>query len=167
MKRVVFARTAALAVLVALLPSGHLVKAYGQQVQLRETHPTDAGTITGRVVNPDNTPVPHARLHLRDVTAGQIVQTTDGNDAGQFTFVKVPPGSYVVEVVDRRERVLALGQMLPLGPRDTVTTLIRLAASSSSHSGLFGNAALAVLAAAATLGLTALGNGGQPASGRS
>jgi len=167
MKRVVFARTAALAVLVALLPSGHLVKAHAQQVQLRETRPTDAGTITGTVVNHDNTPVPQARLRLRDVTTGQIVQTTEGNDAGRFTFLKVQPGSYVVELVDRRGSVLALGQMFGLGPLETVTTLIRLAASSSWYSGFFGNAALAALATAAALGVAAVGNGGQPASGRS
>jgi Carboxypeptidase regulatory-like domain len=138
MKRVVFARTAAMAVLVALLPAGHLVRAYGQapQVRLGETIRTDAGTVTGTVVHHDDTPVPNARLRLRDVTTGQIVQTTEGNDAGRFTFLRVPPGSYVVELVDRRGGVLAVGQMFGLGPLETVTTLIRLAASSSRYSGL-------------------------------
>lgn len=169
MKRVVFVRTAAMAVLVALLPAGHLVRAYAQhpEVRLGETLRADTGKVTGTVVNHDNTPIANARLRLRDITTGRTVQTTEGDGAGRFTFLGVPPGRYVVELVDRHGNVLALGQMFGLGPLETVTTLIRLAASSSWYSGLFANVALAVLATASALGLTALGNGGQPASGRS
>jgi hypothetical protein len=167
MKRVVFARTAAMAVLIALLPAGHLVRAHAQdpQVRLGETIRAE-GTVTGRVVNHDDTPVPNALLRLRDVTTGQTVQTTDGDKAGRFTFLRVPPGSYIVELVDRRGNILAVGRMFGVTPLKTVTTLIRLT-SSPWFGGFFRNAALLAVAAAAALGVTARGNGGQPASGRS
>jgi Carboxypeptidase regulatory-like domain len=168
MKRVVFARTAAMAVLVALLPAGRVVRAYGQepQVRLGDTIRADAGTVTGTVVHHDNTPVANARLRLRDVTTGQTVQTTEGDEAGRFTFLKVPPGSYIVELVDRRGHILAVGQEFGITPLKTVTTLIRLTASPW-YAGFFRNAALLAVASAAALGVTVRGNGGQPASGRS
>jgi hypothetical protein len=167
MKRVVFARTAAMAVLIALLPAGHLVRAHAQdpEVRLGETIRAE-GTVTGRVVNHDDTPVPNALLRLRDVTTGQTVQTTEGDKAGRFTFVRVPPGSYIVELVDRRGNILAVGQMFGITPLKTVTTLIRLT-SSPWYAGFFRNAALLAVASAAALGVTARGNGGKPASGRS
>jgi hypothetical protein len=107
------------------------------------------------------------RLRLRDATTGQIVRVTQGDDRGRFTFLKVPSGSYLVELVDRSGTVLALGQMFTLGPLETVATFLRLGASVPWYAGFFSNAAAAALASAAALGLTAVGNGGQPASGRS
>ena len=169
MKRVVFARTAAMVVLVALLPAGHLVRAYAQNPEVRvgDTMRADAGRVAGTVVNHDNTPVANARLRLRDGTTGQTVQITQGDRAGRFTFLGVSPGRYVVELVDRRDNVLALGRLFSLGRLETVTTVVRLAASSSWYSGFFGSVALAVIGTAAALGVTAVSNGGQPASGRS
>ncbi len=169
MKRVVFARTAAMVVAVALLPAGHLVRAYAQnpEVRLGDTLRAEAGRINGTVVSHDNTPIANARLRLRDVTTGQTVQTTEGDQAGRFTFLAVPPGRYVVELVDRRNNVLALGRLFSLGRLETVTTVVRLAASTPWYAGFFGGVALAVIATAAALGVTAVGNGGQPASGRS
>jgi hypothetical protein len=169
MKRVVFARTAAMAALVALLPTGHLVRANAQepQVRLRETIRADAGTVTGTVVRHDDTPVANARLRLRDVTTGRTVQTTEADETGHFTFSRVPPGSYLVELVDRRENVLAVGRTFGITPLESVTTFIRLPGSAPWYAGFFRNAAILALASAAVLGVTARGNGGQPASGRS
>ena len=169
MKRVVFARTAAMVMVVALLPAGHLVRAYAQNPEVRpgDTMRADAGRVTGTVVNHDDTPVPNARLRLRDVTTGQTVQITEGDQAGRFTFLGVPPGRYVVELVDRRDNVLALGRLFGLGRLETVTTVVRLAASTHWYAGFFGGVALAVIGTSAALGVTAVGNGGQPASGRS
>jgi hypothetical protein len=127
----------------------------------------DAGRVTGTVVNHDDTPVPNPRLRLRDDTTGQTVQITEGDQAGRFTFLGVPPGRYVVELVDRRDNVLALGRLFGLGRLETVTTVVRLAASTHWYAGFFGGVAFAVIGTAAALGVTAVGNGGQPASGRS
>jgi hypothetical protein len=169
MKRVVFARTAAMAALVALLPAGHLGRAYGQdpQVRLRETIRTDSGTVTGTVVHHDDTPVANAHLRLRDVTTGRTVQTTEADEAGRFTFSRVAPGSYLVELVDRRQTVLAVGRTFGITPPETVTTFIRLPGSARWYAGFFRNAAILALASAAALGVSARANGGQPASGRS
>jgi len=168
MKRSVSVRLVAFAALVALLPAGHLGGAYGQTPAMVPEIATraNAGTVIGTVWNRDEVPVAHARLRLRDVTSGQIVRTTQADERGRFTFVKVPPGSYIVELVDSSGNILALGQMFSLGPVETIATFIRLGAQARWYSGFFSNAAASALASAASLGLTALGNGGQPASGR-
>ena len=157
-----------MAVVVALLPAGHIVRAFGQdpQVRLGETIRADAGTVAGTVVNHDDTPVANAHLRLRDVNSGRTVQTTRGDEAGRFIFREVPPGRYIVELIDRRGNVQAVGRVFAITPLQTITTLIRLAASPW-YAGFFGNAALAAVASAVVLGLTSRGNGGQPASGRS
>jgi hypothetical protein len=168
MTRSVLARVTALAAVIALLPTGHLswVSAQGAQSSIGPVR-ADAGMVTGTVWNRNDTPVALPRLRLRDVTTGRVVQVSQGDDLGRFTFVRVPSGSYVVELVDRSGTVLALGQMFTLGSLETVATFIRLGASVPWYSGFFSNAAAVALASAAALGLTAVGNGGQPASGRS
>ena len=168
MKRSVSVRLVAFAALVALLPAGHPSRAYGQAPAMGPDLATraDAGTVIGTVWNRDETPLAHARLRLRDLTSGQIVRATQADERGRFTFVRVAPGCYIVELVDGNGNILALGQMFALGPVETVATFIRLGAQAPWYSGFFSNAAAAALASAASLGLTALGNGGQPASGR-
>ena len=162
-------RAAAVITVLALVSGGPWTAgAQGIQAQLSETVATRGGTVTGTVWRLDNSPVADARLQLRDVTTGQVVRSTRGDQAGRFTFLRVSAGSYIVELVDESQNVLALGQMFSLGPTETIATFIRLGASGSRWSGGFlGNAAAAALAAAAAVGVTALGNGGQPASGRS
>ena len=168
MKRSVSVRLVAFAALVALLPAGHLGRAYGQAPGMVPEIVTrgNAGTVIGTVWTRDETPLAYARLRLRDVTSGQIVRATQADERGRFTFVKVAPGSYIVELVDSSGNILALGQMFSLGPVETVATFIRLGTQTRWYSGFFSNAAASALASAASLGLTALGNGGQPASGR-
>jgi hypothetical protein len=169
MTRTLFPRLAALMVVAALLPGGHLIRAQAQVEPgaLRGPVRADAGTVIGTVWNRNDVPVAFARLRLRDMTSGKILRAIQGDDAGRFTFLKVPPGSYIVELVDASGSVLALGQMFTLGPLETVATFIRLGTTVPWYAGFFSNAAAVALASAAALGLTAVGNGGQPASGRS
>jgi len=167
MKRSLSARLVAIVALVALLPAGHLTRAHGQAIAPGIATRVDAGTVIGTVWDRNDRPIGRARLRLRDVTSGQVVRTTEADEVGRFTFLKIAPGSYLVELVDGNGKVLALGQMFALGPVETVATFIRLGAQVPWYSGFFSNAAAAALASASSLGLTALGNGGQPASGRS
>ena len=169
MKRSLSARLAAIVALVALLPAGQVTWAHGQTPAVVPGVFTraDAGTVIGTVWSHNDAPIARARLRLRDVTSGQVVRTTQADELGRFTFVKVAPGSYIVELVDNSGKILALGQMFALGPVETVATFIRLGAPLPWYAGFFSNAAAAALASASSLGLTSLGNGGQPASGRS
>ena len=121
-------------------------------------------TILGAAWKADNTPIPQARLRLRNVTTGRPEAITTANGSGQFTFANIEPGSYVIELMNDRGKVLALGQVFSLGPGETVATFVRLSARNSWFGGFFTNAAATALTAASSLGVTALGSDGQPVS---
>jgi hypothetical protein len=62
--------------------------------------------------------------------------------------------------------VRGVGQMFSIAHGETVATFIRLGAQVPWYHGFFTNAAAAALASAASLGVTAVGQGTQPASAR-
>jgi hypothetical protein len=167
MRRTVHQKVAVALTVLALLPSAQLVLAQATPaVQLNDALSTKGGTVTGTVLRANDSPVPNASLQLREVTTGQVVRSTRGDELGRFTFLKVSAGSYVVELVDENRNVLALGEVFSIGQSESVATLIRLGTATAWYGGFFGNAAAAAIAAAATVGVAALGNGGQPASAR-
>ena len=168
MKRLVQLKVAAWLAVLSLLPAWPLTAAAQNRpdVQLGESLSAKAGTVTGTVWRSDNTPLPDAQLQLRDTTTGQLVRSTRANELGRFTFQKVSPGNYVVELVDDNRNVLALGEMFSVGPAETVSTFVRLAASTKWYGGFFMSAAAAAIAGATAVGIVALSNGGQPASAR-
>ena len=159
------------AVILAMLPAGRIVASAAGQLEPAQlgvsTSVRQAGAISGTAWNHDESPISHALLRLRDVASGLILGGTEADAAGRFTFLKVPPGSYVVELVDEKGHVLALGHVFSLGPGETVVTFIRLGSVLPWYDGFFTNAAAAALASAASLGVTAVGEGDQPASARS
>jgi hypothetical protein len=62
--------------------------------------------------------------------------------------------------------VLAIGDLFSVTAGDQATTLVRLSSKTPWVAGFFGNAAAAAIAAASTLGVTAVGSSGSPASGQ-
>jgi hypothetical protein len=125
-----------------------------------------AATIVGTVVNADDKPIPGPRLRLRDVTIGRIVMTTVGCQNGDFRFAGVAHGLYLVECVDEVGTVRGVSQTFSVSGGETASTLVRLSSRRAWYQGFFSNAAAAAVSSAAGLGITAVGNGTQPASGR-
>jgi hypothetical protein len=125
-----------------------------------------AATIVGNVVDGDDKAIASARLRLRNVGNGRIVASAEGDQNGQFRFAGVANGSYLVEFLDERGNVRGVSQTFTVSPGETFSTVVRLTAHRPWYSGFFSNAAIAAVSSAAALGVTAVGNGGQPASGR-
>lgn len=123
-----------------------------------------ATAIRGHAWTADNTPIPAARLRLRNVTTGKVEAVTIANEAGQFTFSDVEGGSYLVELVNDAGSVLAVGHLFSIGPGEIVGTFVRLGTRVPWFSGFFGNAAAAVASSAASQGITALAPVVRPAS---
>jgi hypothetical protein len=113
-------------------------------------------TVQGTAWAADNTPLPHAFLRLRNVITGRIVANTVADAGGRFAFTDITEGTYLVELVNERARVLAVGHVFTVSPGETVATFVRLGAKVRWFSGFFGTAALAVVAGAATAGVVAL-----------
>jgi hypothetical protein len=121
-------------------------------------------SIMGVAWNADNSPIPGARLRLRNATTGRIAGTALANEAGQFTFGGIETGSYLVELVSESGRILTISHTFAVGPGETVATFVRLGSKAPWFSGFFGNAASAVAATAASAGVTAIAPEAKPCS---
>lgn len=78
--------------------------------------------IIGTVVDAGKT-MPEASVQLRNTASGRIVSRTVADDTGEFRFPAVAPGSYVLELIDERDRVVAYGDIFDLAPAQTLVTV--------------------------------------------
>lgn len=152
-----------LAVVVCLLLSG------GMTAAGRAADPARPGTpprpsVRGVAWNNDNSPLPAAKVRLRNLETGRVEGSTVTTEIGQFTFGGIEGGAYVVELVGDNGSVMAVGQGFRVETGETVATFVRLPARRSWFAGAFSNAAAAVVAAASSAGVTAIGSPGPPVS---
>jgi hypothetical protein len=124
------------------------------------------GTVLGSAWKSDSQPYPKARIRLRSVETGRGTARTVSDREGTFRFDRVDPGAYVVELLSSEDKVLAVGDLFGLAAGGQATTIVRLSSKAPWVAGFFGNAAAAAITAASTLGVTAVGSNGSPASGQ-
>ena len=168
MHRLLFAVAVAATILAA-------APAAAQQPVLTASHrvapvvvtPTPGATaIEGVTLTALSAPLPNASVRLRDVRSGRVTDATTSDKDGAFTFLRVDPGSYLVELVDRDQNVLAASPMLNLNAGELISTIVKLPLRMPA-AGLLGRGAptlLAVVAASAAAGVLASTTPGQPVS---
>jgi len=115
-----------------------------------------ATSILGVVWNVDNTPIPGARVQLRNLVSGKVDATVVANQSGQFTFNQIEGGRYVVELIGANGKIATVGHAFVIAPGERVATFVRMGTKVPWFSGFFGNAATAVTSSAASQGITAL-----------
>src|SRR3954470_3808275 len=76
----------------------------------------EPGVVRVTVLNSDNSPVPNARVRLRNVQTGRVVSTGEASITGQFVFAAVAQSSSVVELVSDTGKVVAVGPSFRIGP---------------------------------------------------
>jgi hypothetical protein len=123
-----------------------------------------SGTVFGTAWRADSTPFSDATIVLRNIQDGRQMATVVTDAGGEFRFASVPRGIYVVELRNAQDDVLAVGEPFSVDDGLTVRTSVRLRARPPWFSGFFGNAAAAAIAAASSVGITAVGSNGLPAS---
>jgi hypothetical protein len=127
---------------------------------------TTAGVVFGTAWKGDTLPYPQASIRLRNLETGRGVARTLSDTDGRFTFERVDPGAYVVELLSNEDKVLAVGDLFGVRAGGQATTLVRLSSKAPWFGSFFGNAATAAISAASMLGVTAVGSNGSPASGQ-
>jgi hypothetical protein len=145
------------------LPTGVLADS-GARPNAGDVSAPGSAAVRGIVWNADNAPVPAGKVRLRNLHTGRVEAATVTSDSGQFTFDKIRRGAYLTEVADDSGKVIAVGQSFGLETGETVATFVRLPARRSWFSGAFSNAAAAVIAAASSAGVTAIGSTSPPVS---
>ena len=126
-------------------------------------------TIQGNALNASNSPLADAIVRLRDARFGKLSSTELTDKAGLFAFGLVEPGTYVVELIDRSNVVLATSELLTVGPGETASAIVKLPSRIQAFGGVFSHTvqqALAVTAAAAAAGVLAQSATGVDASAR-
>ena len=91
-------------------------------------HDSESGQtrIVGSVVDGRQLPVGDAKVQLRDLGSGAIVQESVTDVAGEYEFAVQAPGTYVVELVLVPGSVAAVSNAGVLARYETLMTLIRL-----------------------------------------
>jgi hypothetical protein len=115
-----------------------------------------ATSVLGAAWQADNTPIPYARLRLRNTLTGRVAAHAVANESGRFSFDNVEPGSYLIELVSEGGKILAVSHAFTIAPGETLATFVRLGTRAPWFTGFFSNAAAAVASSAAAAGVTAL-----------
>lgn len=109
--------------------------------------------VQGSALTAQSAGLPQAPVRLRDARYGRVVRTRLTDDHGFFAFPLIDPGSYVVELLDERQQILAASQLVSVNAADVasvvvreplpVTALSREASHSDSHLASITSAAAA------------------------
>jgi len=136
----------------------------GTPVTTTTQPPPSAGTtISGAALRTDLRPLPAATVRLRQFDTTSIVGSVTAGASGEFTFPRVQPGSYMLELVDCGR---VIGMVPPFAVSGTTPIAVSVVASGVTSGcatgggfnllGLGPAATLAVLGAAGAAAVTAV-----------
>lgn len=94
--------------------------------------PAQLATISGEVVDAGGRALLNQRVEL--VRAGEITQTTSTGSRGEWSFVNVTPGDYVVRIVVNGQ---VSGIRVSVAPGQVVTNALIVAPSAAAPSAAF------------------------------
>ncbi len=99
-----------------------------EQAAQRLDDPSQAAII-GRARTLLNTPVPYAKVFLRNIRTGQVEAEATADKEGRFSFLNLKYAAYVVEMVGRDGRVIGTSQTVATQGGQAQTATIRVASS--------------------------------------
>jgi hypothetical protein len=164
------ASIAAVVLTAALTPAGAQPPTAGSSSPSASSSSTQTPALNGTAAvvgtawRADSTPFADATIVLRNLQDGRQIAAAVTDARGEFRFTSVPRGVYVVELRNKQDQVLSVGEPFTVDDGVAVRTSVRLRARPPWFSGFFGNAAAAAIAAASSAGITAVGSNGLPAS---
>jgi hypothetical protein len=113
---------------------------------------------------PNLQPIPNVRVQIRNTTTGDVAGTAVTSTTGEYSFVGLPGGNYVLEVLDAGGKLLGIGTPFTVAPATTMTASVLALAPGSASIGtggfsLFGLGpvtSMTVLGAASAAAVTAV-----------
>jgi hypothetical protein len=91
--------------------------------------PNGGSTLTrvvGTVVDIRQIPVPNARVQLRNLDTGNVEETVDTSEEGDYLFEVEDPATYIVEMVMVDGYVVALSNAGSVARYETLNTVVQL-----------------------------------------
>jgi hypothetical protein len=152
-------------------PDGTVVGGAGGRTEGNTTRPVflplevlEAGgtinAVMGRARTSLNTPIPYARVLLRNIRTGAIEARATANEEGRYTFIDVDASAYVVELIGSDGSVIAASEMVALAAGDVRETTVRVSANALATAAAFGGRLTGVLAESPTAGNNPLSQDG-------
>ncbi len=137
-------------------------------VALASWRAASAIQVVGFVWTDQTTPVAYPSLAIRDLTDGRVAATTTGTDLGEFHFMGLGSGSYVIELRDGTNQVQAVSEPLTVVAGDTVGTFLIVTTTDGTRplQQDFSEAASSVFQTADAANLRGIGGGNAASSER-
>ena len=104
----------------------NLVARVGGNSSFATVSPNAFGTIQGNALNSTNGQLPFASVRLRDARFGRVMGSQVTDRTGLFTFTKLDPGSYIVEITAQDDTVLAASQVLNINAGEAISAVVKL-----------------------------------------
>jgi hypothetical protein len=126
---------------------------------------SDAVSLRGTAYTSNLRPLPNANVQIRNLATGSRVDATVSDQAGNFSFSRLTPGTYLVELLNAKGYLVGLSAPVNVGPSGVATVAVSQDAEGALASGdgggfsLFGLGpvtSLAVLGAAGAASVTAV-----------
>jgi|KBSMisStaDraftv2_1062788.scaffolds.fasta_scaffold03689_10 hypothetical protein len=138
--------------------------AAGQSVLV--ARPAAAAVIQGTAVSRTNAALPDARVRLREARRGRIVESVRCDRFGAFAFRDLEPGSYVAELLSPNDgAVVASSPIIEVNAGQSLATIVKEPAQDPGGAGILP-VGLAIVSAAAAIGILATTTTGAPATDR-
>jgi hypothetical protein len=112
---------------------------------------TGSGTITGVARTTAGQILSGHTVRQRSVRTGELVASTVSSTAGSFSFARLDPGSYVVEVVDPSGRIVGVSSITTVVEGSTASVALTVA-STTRVGGAISTPLLTLLIAGDTAG---------------
>lgn len=106
--------------------------------------------LIGRARTSLNTPIPYAKVLLRNIRTGQIEARATANEEGRFQFQDLNSSAYIVELLGPDGSVVAASEMVPLSSGDRREATVRVAVSSAAVAASFNSSLNTTLPQATT-----------------
>lgn len=125
-----------------------------------------SASVSGTASDASGRALSNTRVQLRDISAGQLVGSTTTNALGQFSFLSLPAGTYLAEVIDAAGQIVATSAAIDVSSGWAITDVgvAAPAAAPIGHSHILGLSPRAAIiigaAAAAGVGGVAMASGG-------
>jgi hypothetical protein len=101
------------------------------------THVEAFAIVHGKALDSSDDSLAHSLVRLRDARTGHVLDTQVTDKNGLFSFFKVDPGFYLVELFDKSQQTLAASPLVTAQAGVTSNTTVKLPTNHSLLSGLF------------------------------
>ncbi len=122
-----------------------------------------SGTLMGLTRDASERPLPDARMQLRNLVNGHVEKVSLTDHTGTFSFPRLTPGTYVVELTTSNGGIVAVSDAVVVSNDAVARTIVQVPSRTRSFAWWLGSTTTVALAQAASLGVLTV-NGGQPIS---